>query len=131
MFGYAVLAALRALPTQLDLFTAVAGGGGVGVIMGGAAAWLLDEDLTQGGVLGGVLGWSSVLSSRFCSREAYTRDRASETAHRADPHGWRRIHAGIRSFARRIGLARMGCGTDRWRSYLRGHRRGARAFEPS
>lgn len=51
-----VFAAFRALPTQLDLFTAVAGGGGVGGIMGGAVAWLLDEDLAQGGVLGGVLG---------------------------------------------------------------------------
>jgi hypothetical protein len=46
-------AALRALPTQLDLFTAVAGGGG---IVGGAVALLLDKDLAQGGILGGVLG---------------------------------------------------------------------------
>jgi len=49
-------AALRALPTQLDLFTAVVGGGGVGGIVGGTVAWLLEEDLAQGGVLGGVLG---------------------------------------------------------------------------
>jgi hypothetical protein len=49
-------AALRALPTQLDLFTAIVGGGGVGGVIGGAAAWLLDEDLAQGGILGGVLG---------------------------------------------------------------------------
>jgi len=48
-------AALRALPTQLDLFTAVAGGG-VGRILGGAVALLLDKDLAQGGILGGVLG---------------------------------------------------------------------------
>lgn len=41
---------------QLDLFTAVAGGGGVGGITGGGVAWLVDEDMTQGGVLGGVLG---------------------------------------------------------------------------
>jgi hypothetical protein len=51
-----ISAALRALPTQLDLFTAVVGGGGVGGIVGGAVAWLLDEDLAQGGILGGVLG---------------------------------------------------------------------------
>ena len=56
MAGHIALAALRALPTQLDLFTAVAGGGGVGGIMGGAVAWLVDEDMTQGGVLGGALG---------------------------------------------------------------------------
>jgi len=49
-------AALRALPTQLDLFTAVVGGGGVGAIVGGAVAWLLDKDLAQGGILGGVPG---------------------------------------------------------------------------
>jgi hypothetical protein len=49
-------AVLRALPTQLGLFTAVVGGGGVGGIVGGAVAWLLDEDLAQGGILGGVLG---------------------------------------------------------------------------
>jgi hypothetical protein len=49
-------AALRALPTQLDLFTAVVGGGAVGGIVGGAVAWLLDKDLAQSGVLGGVLG---------------------------------------------------------------------------
>lgn len=49
-------AALRALPTQLDLFTAVVGGGAVGGIVGGAAAWLFNKDLAQGGVLGGVLG---------------------------------------------------------------------------
>lgn len=48
-------AALRALPAQLDLFTAIAGGG-VGGIVGGAVAWLLDKDLAQGGILGGVLG---------------------------------------------------------------------------
>lgn len=51
-----ISAALRALPTQLDLFTAVAGGGGVGGILGGAVALLLDKDLAQGGILGGVLG---------------------------------------------------------------------------
>jgi len=51
-----VMSALRALPTQLDLFTAVVGGGAVGGIVGGAVAWLLDKDLAQGGVLGGVLG---------------------------------------------------------------------------
>jgi hypothetical protein len=51
-----VSAALRALPTQLDLFTAVVGGVAVGGIVGGAAAWLFDKDLAQGGVLGGVLG---------------------------------------------------------------------------
>jgi hypothetical protein len=56
VIGHIVLASLRALPTQLDLFTAIAGGGGVGGIMGGAVAWLLDEDMAQGGVLGGVLG---------------------------------------------------------------------------
>jgi hypothetical protein len=49
-------AALRALPTQLDLFTAVVGGGAVGGIVGGAVAWVLDKDLAQGGILGGVLG---------------------------------------------------------------------------
>ncbi|MGO9342261.1 MAG: hypothetical protein ACLP6E_07040 [Acidimicrobiales bacterium] len=49
-------AALRALSAQLDLFTAVVGGGAVGGIVGGAVAWLLDKDLAQGGVLGGVLG---------------------------------------------------------------------------
>ena len=49
-------AALRALPTQLDLFTAVVGGGAIGGIVGGAVAWLLDKDLAQGGILGGVLG---------------------------------------------------------------------------
>jgi hypothetical protein len=49
-------AALRALPTQLDLFTAVVGGLGVGGIVGGAVALLLDKDLAQGGILGGVLG---------------------------------------------------------------------------
>jgi hypothetical protein len=51
-----VSAALRALPTQLDLFTAVGGGGAVGGIVGGAVAWLFDKDPAQGGVLGGVLG---------------------------------------------------------------------------
>ena len=54
--GIATSAALRALPTQLDLFTAVVGGGGVGGIVGGAVAWLLDKDLARGGILGGVLG---------------------------------------------------------------------------
>jgi hypothetical protein len=49
-------AALRALPTQLDLFTAVAGGGGVGGILEGAVGLLLGKDLAQGGILGGVLG---------------------------------------------------------------------------
>jgi hypothetical protein len=49
-------AAFRALPTQLDLFTAIVGGGAVGGIVGGAVAWLLDKDLAQGGILGGVLG---------------------------------------------------------------------------
>ena len=49
-------AALRALPVQLDLFTAIAGGGSVGGIVGGAVAWLLDKDLAQGGILGGLLG---------------------------------------------------------------------------
>jgi hypothetical protein len=50
------LATLRALPTQLDLFTAIAGGGAVGGIVGGAVAWMLDKDLAQGGVLGGGFG---------------------------------------------------------------------------
>jgi hypothetical protein len=52
----ATFAVLRALPAQLDLFTAVVGGGGVGGIVGGAVAWILGEDLAQGGILGGVLG---------------------------------------------------------------------------
>lgn len=50
------LAVLRALPAQLDLFTAIAGGGAVGGILGGAVAWMLDKDLAQGGILGGGLG---------------------------------------------------------------------------
>lgn len=54
--GIFVASALRTLPAQLDLFTAIAGGGGIGGIMGGAVAWLLEEDLAQGGVIGGVLG---------------------------------------------------------------------------
>ncbi len=54
--GIPVPAALRALPAQLDLFTAIVGGGGIGGIMGGAVAWLLEEDLAQGGIVGGVLG---------------------------------------------------------------------------
>lgn len=51
-----ISAVLRALPTQLDLFTAVAGGGGVGGIIGGAVAWLSERDPAQGGVLGGLIG---------------------------------------------------------------------------
>jgi len=50
------LATLRAFPTQLDLFTAIAGGGAVGGIVGGAVAWMLDKDLAQGGILGGGFG---------------------------------------------------------------------------
>ena len=48
-------AALRALPAQLDLFTAVVGGGAVGGIVGGAVAWLLDRT------------WLRVVSSVECS----------------------------------------------------------------
>jgi len=48
-------ATLRALPTQLDLFTAVVGGGAVGGIVGGAVAWLLDRT------------WLRVVSSVECS----------------------------------------------------------------
>jgi hypothetical protein len=51
-----IFATLRALPTQLDLFTAIAGGGSVGGIVGGAVAWLLEKDLARGGILGGILG---------------------------------------------------------------------------
>jgi hypothetical protein len=66
-------AALRALPTQLDLFTAVVGGGGVGGIVGGAVAWLLDEDLAQGGILGGVLGMTlGVLLAILQSGDLYS-----------------------------------------------------------
>ncbi len=53
---YGQISALRALPSQLDLFTAVAGGGGIGAIIGGAVAWMLNEDLAQGGTVGGILG---------------------------------------------------------------------------
>lgn len=56
MTSAAAYAALRALPTQLDLFTAVAAGGAVGGIAGGGVAWILEKDLGQGGVLGGVVG---------------------------------------------------------------------------
>jgi hypothetical protein len=46
----------RLLPEHLDLFTAMVGGGGIGAIFGGAAAWALDKDLARGGILGGLVG---------------------------------------------------------------------------
>jgi hypothetical protein len=48
--------ALRLLPEHLDLFTAMVGGGGIGGIVGGLAAWMLDKDLARGGLLGGAVG---------------------------------------------------------------------------
>lgn len=56
LLSNAAIATSRALPTQLDLFTAAGGGGAIGGIVGGAIAWALNEDPSQGGVLGGLIG---------------------------------------------------------------------------
>jgi hypothetical protein len=47
---------LRLLPEHLDLFTACAGGAGIGGVLGGAAAVLADKDITRGGIVGGLIG---------------------------------------------------------------------------
>jgi hypothetical protein len=58
----ALAVTFRVLPEQLDLFTGMVGGGGMGAIVGGAVAWAMGKDLAEGGILGGLVGiWYGAL----------------------------------------------------------------------
>ena len=48
--------AIRLLPEHLDLFTACAGGAGIGGVLGGLIAVLADENIATYGVIGGAIG---------------------------------------------------------------------------
>lgn len=50
------IGAVRLLPEHLDLFTACNGCAGIGVALGGGVAWLADEDIAKGGIIGAVMG---------------------------------------------------------------------------
>jgi hypothetical protein len=55
-FAVLVAGVVRLLPEHLDLFTACTGGAGIGGVLGGLIAVLMDEDIATWGVVGAALG---------------------------------------------------------------------------